>query len=88
MMQTQDILDHLIAFDTVSSRPNAALMHWVRDLLGRHGIDAVLIPDASGAKANLYATIGPQDRPGVLLVGAYRCGAGRRPGLDHATLRR
>jgi acetylornithine deacetylase len=69
MMQTQDILDHLIAFDTVSSRPNAALMHWVRDLLGRHGIDAVLIPDASGAKANLYATIGPQDRPGVLLSG-------------------
>lgn len=68
-MQTLQILDHLIAFDTVSSRPNADLMHWVRDLLARHGIASVLIPDPSGGKANLYATVGPQDRPGVLLSG-------------------
>jgi acetylornithine deacetylase len=69
MMQTQEILDHLIGFDTVSSRPNIELMGWVRDLLARHGVASVLIPDASGGKANLYATIGPQDRPGVLLSG-------------------
>ncbi len=68
-MQSRDILDRLVAFDTVSSRPNIALMDWVRDLLAGAGVEAVLIPDASGGKANLYATIGPQDRPGVMLSG-------------------
>jgi acetylornithine deacetylase len=68
-MQTRDILDRLVAFDTVSSRPNMALMGFVRDLLGGAGVEAVLIPDAGGGKANLYVTVGPQDRPGVMLSG-------------------
>ncbi|PZQ96568.1 MAG: acetylornithine deacetylase [Cereibacter sphaeroides] len=68
-MQTREILDRLIAFETVSSQPNIALMGWVRDLLADVGVESVLIPDASGGKANLYATIGPQNRPGVMLSG-------------------
>ena len=68
-MQTADILARLIGFDTTSSKPNRALMDWVQDLLGGAGIAAQIIPDASGGKANLYATIGPQDRPGVMLSG-------------------
>ena len=68
-MQTRDILDRLIAFDTVSSRPNIDLMRWVQDLLAGAGVTSTLIPDASGKKANLYATIGPSDRPGVMLSG-------------------
>ena len=69
MMQSRDILEKLVAFDTVSSRPNIALMGWVRDLLAGAGVEAVLIPDAAGGKANLFATIGPQDLPGVMLSG-------------------
>ena len=68
-MQTADILARLIGFDTTSSKPNRALMDWVQDLLGSAGIAAQIIPDASGGKANLFATIGPQDRPGVMLSG-------------------
>ena len=68
-MQTADILARLIGFDTTSSKPNRALMDWVQDLLAGAGIRAQIIPDASGGKANLYATIGPQDRPGVMLSG-------------------
>jgi acetylornithine deacetylase len=68
-MQTADILAHLIGFDTTSSKPNRALMDWVQDLLSGAGIKAQIIPDASGTKANLFATIGPQDRPGVMLSG-------------------
>ena len=68
-MQTADILARLIGFDTTSSKPNRALMDWVQDLLCGAGIAAQIIPDASGGKANLYATIGPQDRPGVMLSG-------------------
>jgi len=67
-MQVRDILSRLLAFDTVSSNPNAALMGYVRDLLAGAGIGAVLIPDASGTKCNLYATVGPAGG-GVMLSG-------------------
>jgi acetylornithine deacetylase len=66
--QTRDILGRLIAFDTVSARPNIALMRYARDVLAQAGIAAALIPDATGAKANLYATVGPAG-PGVMLSG-------------------
>jgi acetylornithine deacetylase len=69
LMNTRSILDRLISFETVSSLPNIALMQWVQDLLAIAGVKAVLIPDPSGQKANLYATIGPVDRPGILLSG-------------------
>lgn len=68
-MNTKDILAQLIAFPTVSRDPNRALIDWVAALLRDHGIDSTLIPDASGHKANLYATVGPKNRPGVMLSG-------------------
>lgn len=68
-MQTIDILERLIAFETVSHQPNIALMEWVAERLAEVGVEAQLIRDSSGKKANLYATIGPRDRPGVMLSG-------------------
>ncbi len=68
-MQTREILARLIAFDTVSHKPNLALMEFVRELLATAGIAAVLIPDAGGTKANLYATVGPGGAGGVMLSG-------------------
>ena len=56
-MDTRSILDRLIAFPTVSSAPNIDLMIWVRDRLAEAGVEAVLIPDAAGKKANLYACL-------------------------------
>lgn len=67
-MQMRAILERLIAFDTVSAKPNLVLIEWVRDLLAEAGIEAVLIHDETGAKANLYATVGPEG-PGVMLSG-------------------
>jgi acetylornithine deacetylase len=64
----RDILSRLLAFDTVSHKPNLALMAYVKDLLEGAGIAVTLIPDASGAKANLYATTGPGEG-GVMLSG-------------------
>lgn len=66
---TLDILERLIAFDTRSSESNLALITYVRELLSSHGITSTLIPNAEGNKANLYATIGPQDRAGLCLSG-------------------
>ena len=37
--------------------------------LAEHGVEADLVYDETGRKANLYATIGPRDRPGICLSG-------------------
>jgi len=68
-MDTVDILRGLIAFDTTSRNSNRALMEHVAGLLAEAGIAADLVPDPSGTKLNLYATIGPADRGGVMLSG-------------------
>ncbi|WP_225029076.1 acetylornithine deacetylase [Xinfangfangia pollutisoli] len=68
-METTEILSRLIGFDTVSARPNRALMDYVQGLLDGAGIVSQLIPDATGGKANLWATVGPTDRGGVMLSG-------------------
>lgn len=64
---TLDILDRLIGFPTVSARSNLDLIDYVEDRLKRHGIAARRIPDGSGRKASLIATIGPADQAGVVL---------------------
>ena len=63
------ILQRLLSFDTTSSNPNMDLMLYVHELLAQHGIAAVLIPDATGGKANLYASVGPEGQGGVMLSG-------------------
>ncbi len=68
-MQARTILERLIAFDTVSRNPNAALIDWLANLLSDAGLEVRVIPDPQEPKANLYATAGPRDRGGVLLSG-------------------
>ncbi|MBL9048706.1 MAG: acetylornithine deacetylase [Tabrizicola sp.] len=65
----REILDRLLAFDTVSSRPNIALMHYVKGLLEGAGLAVTLVPDASVGKANLYASTEPEGQGGVMLSG-------------------
>jgi acetylornithine deacetylase len=65
----QSILERLIGFDTVSAKSNLDLLGYVQGLLAGVGIDSVLVPDVTGQKANLYAVVGPQDVPGVILSG-------------------
>ena len=52
-MQTRAILERLIGFDTISHKPNMALMDYVRGLLAAAGIASVRVPDPAGGKANL-----------------------------------
>ena len=68
-MKTPEILDRLIAFDTVSRNPNMDLMDYIKGLLAEVGVTATLIPNDAGTKANLLATIGPGDHGGVMLSG-------------------
>ena len=63
------LLEQLIAFDTTSRNSNLDLIAWIKNYLAGFGIDSLLVHDETGAKANLYATVGPQDTPGVMLSG-------------------
>ncbi len=64
-----DMIKRLVAFDTTSRESNLALIEFVADYLAGHGVEARLIHDETGKKANLYATLGPADRPGIGLSG-------------------
>ena len=69
MPSSIEILDKLIAFDTVSRTPNRGLIDYIRTLLDEAGIDSMLVEDPDGHCANLYATVGPDDKGGVMLSG-------------------
>lgn len=66
---TLSILRTLIGFNTVSRESNLGLIEWVRDYLRAHGIQSRLTYDAKGVKANLFATLGQGEGPGVILSG-------------------
>ncbi len=68
-MESGEILRRLVGFDTVSRNSNMAAIEFIRDYLDGHGIRSRLTFDDTGAKANLFATIGPADRPGIILSG-------------------
>jgi acetylornithine deacetylase len=64
-----DYVRRLVAFDTVSAKSNLELISFVSDILEGQGIDAYIVPDDDGAKANLFASIGPEAPGGVVLSG-------------------
>ena len=66
---TLSFLRDLIAFPTVSRNPNRALIEYCADYLRSIGAVVEIIAADSGDKANLYATIGPDMVPGVMLSG-------------------
>lgn len=64
-----EMLARLVAFDTVSDKSNLPLIAFVEDYLAGWGVPSVRFPNATGDKAALFATVGPQDRGGIVLSG-------------------
>src|SRR5579859_2472778 len=64
-----EILEKLVAFDTVPTKSNLVLVDYARELLA--GSDALteLVPNQDGSKANLIVRIGPSARGGIVLSG-------------------
>ncbi|TWC34090.1 acetylornithine deacetylase [Pseudomonas sp. SJZ079] len=69
MPTSRDLLAKLIAFNTVSRESNLALIEFIHDHLKGLGVACELDYNAERSKANLFATIGPDDRGGVVLSG-------------------
>ena len=68
-MKTAEILESLIGFDTVSRNANMALINYVAELFDAAGISYTILKNETGDKGNLYASVGPLDRGGVMLSG-------------------
>ena len=66
---TRAILAELIGFPTVSADSNLDLIEWCAGRLEALGARCEISRDATGAKANLFATIGPDVDGGVVLSG-------------------
>jgi len=66
---TIDLIRKLVGFDTTSRNSNLALIEFVQGYLKDLGIESKLVFDDTAKKANLFATIGPADRPGIVLSG-------------------
>ena len=66
---TLELLDRLLSFDTISAKSNTDLILWAQELLEDAGASVKLISTEDNSKANLYATIGPQDKRGFMLSG-------------------
>jgi len=65
-----EMLRLLVSFDTVSDTSNLGLIRFVEEYLKGHGVDPRVSHNADGTKANLFATIGPDEtRGGVILSG-------------------
>jgi len=66
---SRDLLERLIGFATVSRDSNLELIEFIRDYLAAHDVESELFYNAKRTKANLFATIGPRDRGGIVLSG-------------------
>lgn len=64
-----EMLRKLVAFDTTSRNSNLALIDYVQGYLKGHGIESKLVPNEDGTKANMFATVGPNVKDGVVLSG-------------------
>ncbi|WP_455826329.1 acetylornithine deacetylase [Pseudomonas graminis] len=69
MSSSRDLLAQLVRFDTTSRESNLALIDFVRTYLLDHGVACELVYNAHKSKANLLATIGPAEVPGIVLSG-------------------
>jgi acetylornithine deacetylase len=63
------LLADIVGFDTVSDRSNLSLVAYIEKYLASFGITGRRILSETGQKASLWATIGPQSTPGIVLSG-------------------
>ncbi|MDP2084575.1 MAG: acetylornithine deacetylase [Gemmobacter sp.] len=68
-LSPREILDHLVAFPSVSRDTNLPLVAWVEGYLASHGIASTRVPSPCGTKAHLFAQVGPAVDGGIILSG-------------------
>ena len=64
-----DYLARLVAFPTISSVSNLALLDWIEEYCRTYGGQSRRFYDSTGTKANLLVSIGPDQPGGIVLSG-------------------
>ncbi len=68
-MTTQEILETLVSFNTVSVLSNKALIDFVAEYLNGFGVASDIAWNEEGTKGDLVASIGPMIEGGIILSG-------------------
>jgi acetylornithine deacetylase len=68
-MTTVELLAALVRFETVSKDTNLPLVDYIRSYLDERGFKCRILPDETGLKASLFASIGPNTDDGIILSG-------------------
>lgn len=63
------LIEDLVGFDTTSRNSNLQIIEFIQGYLEEFGLRSELVYDATGKKANLFATIGANDKGGIALSG-------------------
>jgi len=69
MSTSRELLQTLVGFDTTSRESNLMLIEFVRDYLAGFGVASELVYNDERSKANLFASVGPAQVPGIVLSG-------------------
>ncbi len=69
MSASRELLQTLVGFDTTSRESNLQLIEFVRDYLAGFGVSSQLVYNEERSKANLFASVGPVELPGIVLSG-------------------
>ncbi|MFM0362801.1 acetylornithine deacetylase [Paraburkholderia sediminicola] len=68
-ISSRALLERLVGFATVSRDSNLDMIEFIRFYLEELGVESELFYNAERTKANLFATIGPHERGGIVLSG-------------------
>lgn len=68
-MTPEAILADLVACADLPGQANARVADYVTGHLRRMGLTPEILPGPEGDRVNIFASIGPRDRPGVILSG-------------------
>ena len=66
-----EMIKKLVGFDTTSRNSNLALIEFIKGYLDEHGVESQLTFDDDGGKANLFATLGPQETEGGVVLSGH-----------------
>ncbi len=67
--ETKKILQKLVSFPVMSGETNLAMIEYMVDYLKGYGIPSELVFSQDNTRANLFATIGPNEGDGIMLSG-------------------
>ncbi len=68
-LSSLEMIRRFVESPTVSRDSNLELIGFVRDYLAGLGVESHVFTNAEKTKASIYATLGPADRPGIMLAG-------------------